>query len=102
MEHGSNGYTNSQQRIGKMTGGHGNKRTSGDNSNYSINEIGQNTEESPRDLRRFVDTQTNGYVKNSQVIKIIIITGIKDIQWRYRNVIWHRKICHANNEKRKE
>ena len=35
---------NSHQRIGTGTGGLGNKRTSGDHPNYSIIEIGQNTE----------------------------------------------------------
>ena len=32
--------------------------TSGDNSNYSINENGQNTEKSPGDSRRFAVAQT--------------------------------------------
>ena len=36
---------------GTGTRGLGNKRTSGDYPNGSINEIGQNTEESPGDLR---------------------------------------------------
>ena len=38
--------------------GLGNKRTSRDHPNYCIIEIGQNTEESPGDLRRFAVTQT--------------------------------------------
>ena len=46
------------QRIGKGTGGFGNKRTSGDLANYSILEIGQNTEKSPGDLKRLAVTQT--------------------------------------------
>ena len=29
-------------------------------------------------------------------------TGSKDIQWKYRGGIWHRKICHGNNEKWKQ
>ena len=37
----------SHQRIGKETGGLGNKSTSEDHSNYSIVEIGQNTKRSP-------------------------------------------------------
>ena len=37
--------------------GLGNKRTRGDHPNNSI-KIGQNTEKSPGDLRRFVFTQT--------------------------------------------
>ena len=27
-------------------------------------------------------------------------TGSEDMQWRYRDGIWHRKICHADNKKR--
>ncbi len=38
--------------IIKGSGGLGNKRTSGENPNYSIIEIVQNTEKSPGDLRR--------------------------------------------------
>ena len=51
--------------FGKGTGGLGNKRTSGDNLYYSIVEGGQNTEESPGDVKRFVVTQTR--VKNHQL-----------------------------------
>ena len=40
------------------TGGLGNKSISGDHPNYSIVEIGQNTEKSPGDLRRLAVTQT--------------------------------------------
>ena len=65
VEHESNGYTNcrwcswySHQRFGKKTRGLGNKGTSGDHPDNSIIEIGQNTEKSPGDLRRFVVTQT--------------------------------------------
>ena len=65
VEHENDGYTNcnwcswySHQRISKKTRGNGNKRTSGDNPNYSIVEIGQNTEKSPGDLRRLVVTET--------------------------------------------
>ena len=35
-----------------------NKRMSGDNPNYCITKIGQNTEKSPEDLRRLAVTQT--------------------------------------------
>ena len=41
----------SHQRISAGIKGLGNKRTIGDHPNYSIVEIGQNTEKSPRDLR---------------------------------------------------
>ena len=45
-------------RIGKGIGRFGNKSTNGDHLGYSITKIGQNTEESPRDLKRIVITQT--------------------------------------------
>ena len=48
----------SNQMIGKGTRGIENKRTSGDHPNYSIIEIGQNTEKSPGDLRRHGVIQT--------------------------------------------
>ena len=64
MERESDGDTNcnwytrqSHQMIGTGTGGLGNKRTSGEYSNYSTVEIGQNTEKSPGDLRRLAITQ---------------------------------------------
>ena len=44
--------------IGTGTEGFGNNRTSGDHPNYSIAEIGQNSEKSPGDLRRLPVTQT--------------------------------------------
>ena len=46
------------RRISRGIGGPGNKRTKRDHRNYCIIEIGQNTEKSPGDLRRFVLTQT--------------------------------------------
>ena len=55
--------------LGKRTRGLRNKRASIDNPNYSITEIGQNTEKSPGDLWRLIVTQTP--VKNSQGVKII-------------------------------
>ena len=65
MEHTGDNYTNcnwwswySNQRINKWTGGLWNKRTSRDYPNYYIIEIGQNTEKTPRDLRRLPVTQT--------------------------------------------
>ena len=61
MEHESDVYTNwySHQRVNEGTGGLGNKRTSGDQPNYYIIEISQNTEKSPGDLRRLAVTQTS-------------------------------------------
>ena len=57
-KHESNGYTNcnwgswySYQRTGTRTRGLGNKKTSGDHSNYWISEIGLNTEKSPGNLK---------------------------------------------------
>ena len=65
MEYESDGETScdccswySHQRIGTETMGLGNKRTRRDHLNYSIVEIGQNTEKSPGDLRRLDVTQT--------------------------------------------
>ena len=63
----------SHQRIVIGNGGIGNKRMSGDYTNFSIIKIGRNTEKSPEDWRRFVVTQisserpsANACVKNSQ------------------------------------
>ena len=47
---------NNPQRTGKWTGKFGNKRTSRDHPAYSIIKIGQNTEKSPRNLRRLAIT----------------------------------------------
>ena len=54
---------------------------SGDHTNYSIIKIGQNTEESPRYLRRLAVSQSSvrktiskRWCKNSQRNKIIIIS----------------------------
>ena len=59
MEHEGDVYTKynwcswySHGRIIKGTEGLGNKRTSEDNPNNYIIEIGQNTEKNPGDLRR--------------------------------------------------
>ena len=66
VEHESDSYINcnwcstlSHQRIYKMTGGLGKKRTSGDHPNNNIIEIGQNIEIGHGDLKRLVDTQTS-------------------------------------------
>ena len=74
MEHESDGDINckwrarySHQRIGTETRGLGNKRTSGDQPNYSIVDIGQNIKMSPGDLRLAVtQTPANTCVKNSK------------------------------------
>ena len=72
MEHENDGDTNcnwcsrySHQKISRRTGGLGSKRTSGDHPNNSIIKIGQNTEKSPRDLRRLAVTQSP--VRNQQL-----------------------------------
>ena len=66
MEHESDSDTNSNwfawyshQKIGKWTGGLGNKRTCGDYLNSSIITTDQNTEKSPGVLRRWAVTQTS-------------------------------------------
>ena len=51
---------NNPQSLAKETSGHGNKRTNGDTPDYSIIKIEQNTEKSPRDLRRLAVTQSPG------------------------------------------
>ena len=51
--------------IIKGTGGLGSLRASRDHPNYNINENDQNTEKSPRDLRRLAVTQTP--LKNHQL-----------------------------------
>ena len=48
--------------LSKGTGGLGNRRTSGNHSNFYIIENGQNTEKSPGDLKRLAVTST--LVKN--------------------------------------
>ena len=65
VKHESDGDTNcnrlscySHERIGKMTRGIGNKKASVDHPDYSVVEIGQNTEKSTADLMRLVVTQT--------------------------------------------
>ena len=60
MEHESDGDTDSNwlaRCSHQRTGGLGNKSTSGDNPNYSIVEIGQNTKKSPGYLRRLAVIQ---------------------------------------------
>ena len=73
MEHESDDYTNcnwcscySHQRIGIGTGGLGNNGTRRDCPNYSIVEIGQNTEKSTGDLRRLAVTP----VENHQFTRV--------------------------------
>ena len=95
MEHEDDSDTNCNwctwnQRIGKQTGRLGDKMTSGNHLDYSII-IGQNTEKSPGDLRRFVVTQNiaNTGVKNSLRSKIIIIL---DNFW-----FVHRQIVYVQN-----
>ena len=61
--------------LGSETGGLGNKRTRGDHPNYSIIEIGQNTEESPGDLSNFDVTQTRRCVKLARREIMVILTA---------------------------
>ena len=64
-EHKGDNHTNrdwcfwySHQRIIKRTGGHGYKRSSGDNPNYYIIQNDPNTEKSPKNLSRLAITQS--------------------------------------------
>ena len=50
---------NYPQNFEKEAGRVGNWRTRGDHLNYSIVEVGQNTEKCPRDPRRFSVTQNS-------------------------------------------
>ena len=75
MEHGGDGDTNciwctwnSPQRLGKGVGRVGNRRSNRDHPDYSIVEIGQNTEKSPVDLKRLAVTQTT--VKDHQLMLV--------------------------------
>ena len=72
MEHDGDRETNcgwctwdNPQRIGRVTGRVRIKRTSWDHQDYCIIKIGQNTENSPRDLKRIAVTQTP--VRNYQL-----------------------------------
>ena len=78
--HESDDYNNfnwcswySQQKIGTRTGRLGNNGTRGECPNYSIIEIGQNTEKSLGDMRKFVVTQTpvnaNAGVKTLKLVQ---------------------------------
>ena len=66
MEHENDSDTNcnwytrySHQMIDVRTGGLRNNGTNRDHPNYSIVQIGLNTEKSPGDLRRLAVTQTS-------------------------------------------
>ena len=67
---------NSPQKIRTGTRVLVNKRMSGVHANYSIDEIGPNTEKNPEDLKKVVviklqwKTLVNAGVKNSQMSKI--------------------------------
>ena len=85
------------QRIGTETEELGKKMTSGDHPNYRIVKTGQNTKESPWDLRRIAVTQTL-MRKNSQMSKIIITRNQDRINW---NGIWHLKCAMLKIKKEK-
>ena len=48
------------QKLGKKTGRVGNQRTCRDHPDFSIVEIGQNSEKSPGNLKKLAVTQTPG------------------------------------------
>ena len=89
MDHESDGDSNCNcysqnypQKLGKETGRVENLKTSGDDLNYSIVKIEQNTEKNRLDLRRHTVTQTQ--VKDNQIklrckIRIIIIIIMKQL-----------------------
>ena len=76
MEHQSDGDANcnrndrySHQSIRKRPGRNGHKNTRGDNRNYSIIKICQNTMKCPGDLRRLTVTETP--MKDYQLILVL-------------------------------
>ena len=56
------------QKIIKGSGGRGGMRTGGDCPNYSIFEIGQNSEKSPGDLRILAVTQTPSKIHQTKLM----------------------------------
>ena len=75
-------YRYGHQRIDTGTSGFGNKRTSGNNQNYSIVDYGQNTKKSPGDFRRLAITQTP--VESHQ--RILVWKTLKRKNLIYTNV----------------
>ena len=74
--------------IGKRTRRLGNKRTSGDDRNYSIVEIGLNTEKNSGDLRRLVATKTPvKKIIRCDILSRCIIIIIIIIRKKYYNYI---------------
>ena len=70
MKHGGDGDTNgnrctwdNSKSLGKGSGRIKNRRTNRDHLNYSIANIGQNTEKSPGDLRSHSDSRKNLPIK---------------------------------------
>ena len=85
IEHKGNGDTscnwctwNDLKRISKWTRRFTNQRTSRDHPNYNITKIGQNTEESPGDLRTLAVIQTP--VKNHQLM--LVWKTLKVVKWK--------------------
>ena len=85
---------NSHLRIGTGIGGLWNKRTSGDSPNYSIIKIFQNTEESPRDLRRLEVTQTP--VRNYQLTLVLKARHDRVGKVIHREMCWKFQFDHTN------
>ena len=91
----------SHQRLIKELG---NKKTSEDHPNYCIVEIGQNTEESPGDLRRFAVTQT--LVEKHQLRLMWKILKYPADHWvelkesekkdKYFDLYWELKNCESD------
>ena len=64
---------------GTGTGGHGNKRMSGDHPDLRIIKIGQNTEKSPGDFRKLVSQTPQ---RNHQLI--LVLKYLKRVNINYR------------------
>ena len=92
MEHEDDGNTNCNwctwndaQKLSKKTRRVGNHNTSGD---YSIVEVGQNTEKSPGDLRRLAVIQTP--VKDHQ---LTFVWKTRKEQYNNNNNNYEKKVC---------
>ena len=103
LEHKSDNYINcnwcswySHQKIGTRTGELGNNGMGGDCPNYSIDEIGQNTEKSLGDSRRLVVIQTPGR-NRQQALMRKTRKGVNN-----NNNYWMEKVIHWNLSKKQK
>ena len=96
MEHEGDGVTicswcnwNDSQRIGKGTGRHRNQRASGNHTDYSITNIGQNTEKCPGDLIRLAVTQI--LARNHQLTFVWKTLKLLDNNICFDIILFHEK-----------